>query len=129
MIVPTTLLLLQYCPCPSHNILLDYQNNPVYTLWNLEPCIRRCWIMSLFVLLYKVSICWINKISISILFVIIFVMCNCFPQYNYKKPPLSLQVMNLIKIVLNTLNAQHHVCHRIPPTVIMPTAPQSHSRG
>lgn len=27
-----------------------------------------------------------------------------------------------MEIVLNTLNAQQHVCNRIPPTVVMPDA-------
>lgn len=61
MMLPTTLLLLQYCPCSPHSVVTDFQNQPTYSLWNLEPHIRRCWIMSVFVFLYKVKI--IKKIS------------------------------------------------------------------
>lgn len=38
------------------------------------------------------------------------------------------QVQSLVRIVLNTLDAQHHVCRRIPPTVVM-TVPSTRSRG
>jgi len=41
-------------------------------------------------------------------------------QYNFDKEPISLLVVSLIEIVLNTLNAQQHICNRIPPTVVMP---------
>lgn len=43
-------------------------------------------------------------------------------QYNFDKEPVSLLVVSLMEIVLNTLNAQQHVCNRIPPTVVMPDA-------
>lgn len=48
-------------------------------------------------------------------------------QYQYCSQPQSTQVQYLVRIVLNTLDAQHHVCRQIPRTVVM-TAP-SRSRG
>lgn len=55
LMLPTSLLLLQYCPCPPHHIIPDFQTHPNYSLWYLEPVARRSWLMSLLVLLYKVS--------------------------------------------------------------------------
>lgn len=67
VVVPTTLLVLQYCPCSSHNFVHDLQNDPSYSLWNLEPHIRRCWIMSFFVILYKVRYCHFYTYLVNIL--------------------------------------------------------------
>lgn len=90
-IMPTCLMLLQYCPCPP-NDNSHLQPHPTYSLWYLEPHARRCWLMSLLVLLYK---------------------------YQYNQPPFSSQFQTLVRIVINTLDSQHHVCRRIPPTVVM----------
>lgn len=56
---------------------------------------------------------------------------NCFTscfQYHYNEETFAPNVVALIKIVMNTLDAQHHVCRRIPPTVVM-GGPPSRSRG
>lgn len=49
-------------------------------------------------------------------------------QYHYNEESFAPNVVSLIKIVMNTLDAQHHVCRRIPPTVVM-GGPPSRSRG
>lgn len=54
-VMPTCLMLLQYCPCPPHDNS-HLQPHPTYSLWFLEPHARRCWLMSLLVLLYKVGV-------------------------------------------------------------------------
>uniref|UniRef100_A0A8D8RWG0 Protein unc-79 homolog n=1 Tax=Cacopsylla melanoneura TaxID=428564 RepID=A0A8D8RWG0_9HEMI len=100
VMLPTSLLLLQYSPCPPHHIIADFQLHPNYSLWYLEPLARRSWLMSLLVLLYK---------------------------YHYKEESFGPNIVALIKIVMNTLDAQHHVCRRIPPTVVM-GGPPSRSR-
>ncbi|XP_054270817.1 protein unc-79 homolog isoform X2 [Macrosteles quadrilineatus] len=100
MVIPTCLVLLQYCPCPPHHHPPESPPHPPYSLWYLEPHTRRSWLMSLLVLLYK---------------------------YQYNQQPLCSQLQALVKIVINTLDSQHHVCRRIPPTVVM-GAPPSRSR-
>lgn len=56
MLLPTSLILLQYAPSP-HYIAnsMDFQQ-PSYSLWAMEPHCRRSWLMSLVVLLYKVCL-------------------------------------------------------------------------
>jgi hypothetical protein len=54
ILMPTCILLLQYCPCPPHHITPECQSNPNYSLWYLEPHVRKSWLISLLVLLYKV---------------------------------------------------------------------------
>ncbi|VVC24664.1 Hypothetical protein CINCED_3A004663 [Cinara cedri] len=76
--------------CPSPEA---HSINATYSLWFLEPMARKSWLMSVMVFLYK---------------------------YNFDKEPVSPLVVSLMEIVLNTLNAQQHVCNRIPPTVVMP---------
>uniref|UniRef100_A0A1B6C403 Protein unc-79 homolog n=1 Tax=Clastoptera arizonana TaxID=38151 RepID=A0A1B6C403_9HEMI len=100
MIFPTCLNLLQYCPCPPHHNTPEIQPNPTYSLWHLEPHSRRCWLLAVLVLLYK---------------------------YQYSQEPLNIQLQSLVRIVINTLDGQHHVCRRIPPTVVM-EGPPSRSR-
>ncbi|GFO35399.1 unc-79-like protein, partial [Plakobranchus ocellatus] len=51
VILPITLLVLQYCPSPQR-YASDYQP-PTYTLWYLEPHTRVSWLKSLLVILYK----------------------------------------------------------------------------
>ncbi|XP_069685618.1 protein unc-79 homolog isoform X4 [Periplaneta americana] len=99
MLLPTCVVLLQYCPCPHNSPSAEYQT-PTYSLWYLEPHSRRCWLMALLVLLYK---------------------------YQYSQQPHSSQMQSLVKIVLNTLDAQYHQCRRIPATLVM-GAPPTRSR-
>ena len=53
VLLPTCVMLLQYCPCPHQSPSAEYQT-PTYSLWFLEPHSRRCWLMSVLVILYKV---------------------------------------------------------------------------
>jgi len=53
IILPMSMMLLQYCPSPQR-YASDYQPAN-YTVWLLEPMIRHCWLMALLVILYKVS--------------------------------------------------------------------------
>lgn len=54
MMLPTTLILLQYAPSPYYvSNIMEFQQ-PTYSLWAMEPHFRRNWLMSLVVLLYKV---------------------------------------------------------------------------
>lgn len=48
-------------------------------------------------------------------------------QYQYTQPPLQDHIQNLIRIVINSLEAQFHQCKRIPATVVM-DLPQPRSR-
>ncbi|XP_060067575.1 protein unc-79 homolog isoform X2 [Ylistrum balloti] len=80
-ILPITLLLLQYSPSPQR-YASDYQP-PNYTLWFLEPHTRISWLSTLLVILYK---------------------------YQFYTSPVSAIIQTLIRIVINTLDAQHHHC-------------------
>ncbi|XP_011871476.1 PREDICTED: protein unc-79 homolog [Vollenhovia emeryi] len=101
LMTPPILAILQYCPCPPQATPpTGEQQPPNYSLWYLEPHIRRSWLMSLLVILYK---------------------CQ------YGQQPWCNQLQALVKIVLNTLNTQHHQCKRIPATIVM-GAPPSRSR-
>lgn len=55
LLLPSCLILLQYAPSIYYipNVM-DFQQ-PTYSLWALEPHFRKSWLMSLVVLLYKVS--------------------------------------------------------------------------
>lgn len=101
ILLPTCLILLLYSPSP-YNIPNNVEfQQPAYSLWAMEPHFRRNWLMSLVVLLYK---------------------------YQYNQQPHCMQLTSLVRVVLNTLDAQHHYCRRIPATIIM-GAPPSRSRG
>lgn len=50
-------------------------------------------------------------------------------QYEYTQPPYSSHIHNLVRIVLNSLEAQFHRCKRIPATVVMDLPPPSRPRG
>nr|XP_023011875.1 protein unc-79 homolog isoform X2 [Leptinotarsa decemlineata] len=100
LLLPTCLILLQYSPSPYYiPNTMEFQQ-PMYSLWALEPHFRKNWLMSLVVLLYK---------------------------YQYNQQPYCMQLTSLIRIVLNTLDSQHHHCRRIPATIIM-GGPPSRSR-
>ncbi|XP_034177759.2 UNC-79 domain-containing protein [Osmia lignaria lignaria] len=100
VMTPPVLAILQHCPCPPQGMPPSDHQAPTYSLWYLEPQNRRSWLMSLLVILYK---------------------CQ------YGQQPWCNQLQVLIKIVLNTLDTQHHQCKRIPATVVM-GAPPSRSR-
>ncbi|XP_065352317.1 protein unc-79 homolog isoform X2 [Cloeon dipterum] len=100
--LPTVLTLLIYCPSTqnysatfvgNHEILSNSSN---YTLWLLEPHIRRNWFISLLVILYK---------------------------YQFNQPLFYNQLQYLIRIVLNTLDSQQHYCRRIPGTLVIGSLP------
>lgn len=62
MLLPTSLILLQYAPSPHYiSSSMEFQQ-PTYSLWTLEPHSRRSWLMSLVVLLYKVCLIFIKLI-------------------------------------------------------------------
>lgn len=56
MLLSTSLILLQYAPSPYYIPNSVELQQPTYSLWALEPHIRRNWLMSLVVLLYKVNL-------------------------------------------------------------------------
>ncbi|BFZ12415.1 hypothetical protein BsWGS_15454 [Bradybaena similaris] len=92
VILPITLLVLQYCPSPQR-YASDYQP-PTYTLWYLEPHTRISWLKSLLVILYK---------------------------YQISTSPRSAIIQTLVQLVINTVDAQHHRCKKTedgfpPPT-------------
>uniref|UniRef100_A0A1B0CGN7 Protein unc-79 homolog n=2 Tax=Lutzomyia longipalpis TaxID=7200 RepID=A0A1B0CGN7_LUTLO len=100
-ILPTALTVLLYAPNPMNGgapPTADALANLSYTysLWYLEPHQRRNWLMAVIVVLYK---------------------------YQYAQPPFCTQINNVIRIVLNCLEAQFHQCKRIPATVIMDPVP------
>lgn len=66
MLLSTSLMLLQCSPSPFYIPNTLELEQPTYSLWAFEPHVRRNWLMSLVVLLYKVSdeFLWC-KISIS----------------------------------------------------------------
>lgn len=49
-------------------------------------------------------------------------------QYEYTQPPYSSHVNNLVRIILNSLQAQFHHCKRIPSTIVMDIAPSTRQR-
>lgn len=113
--------ILQHCPA-SRNA--SPNSLPSYTLWLLESHTRRCWLMAVLVILYKVRILSPTQFKFTIHWSIIIFHF----QYNYNQQPQCTQVTYLVRIVLNTLYAQHHVCKRVPASIIIGAAP-SRSRG
>lgn len=91
---------LLFCPNPSNvpggGMELMHNISLTYSLWYLEPHVRRSWLMSILVILYK---------------------------YQYTIPPLYNYIENTIRVVLNSIEAQFHQCRRIPATVIMDLMP------
>lgn len=104
LMVPTVIQVLLFAPSPSNQIGggMESMHNIslTFSLWYLEPHARRNWLMSVLVILYK---------------------------YNYVIPPLLDPVQNAVRIVMNSIEAQFHVCRRIPATVMM-DFPSSRSR-
>lgn len=96
--LPIVMQVLLYSPNPNSNALTNteaMQNaSYTYSLWYLEPHVRRNWLLSVLVILYK---------------------------YQYTQLPFSQNVNSLVRIVLNSLESQFHQCKRIPATVIMDT--------
>lgn len=48
-----------------------------------------------------------------------------FTQYQYAQPPYSGHINNLVRIILNSLEAHFHQCKRIPATIVMDFLPRS----
>uniref|UniRef100_A0A182M147 Protein unc-79 homolog n=1 Tax=Anopheles culicifacies TaxID=139723 RepID=A0A182M147_9DIPT len=105
LLLPTVIQLLLYAPNQANGAFLppgassgtdqNHHNNVVtynFSIWYLEPHVRRNWLMSLLVILYK---------------------------YQYNQASMADQVQNLIRLVINSLDAQFHKCRRIPTTIIM----------
>ncbi|XP_063624654.1 protein unc-79 homolog [Cydia splendana] len=97
-IAEPTLMLLQFCSSPGSSAGVTAPMSMAGTLVThslhaLEPHVRRHWLMALSVVMYK---------------------------YHYGSGTLCAQVQSLVRIVLNTVEAQYHVCKRIPPMIVMP---------
>ncbi|XP_035781360.1 protein unc-79 homolog isoform X1 [Anopheles albimanus] len=101
LLLPTVIQLLLYAPNQTNNGFLQpavgseiHHNAATYnfSIWYLEPHVRRNWLMSLLVILYK---------------------------YQYNQASLADHVQNLVRIVLNSLDAQFHKCRRIPTTIVV----------
>ncbi|KAG7309008.1 hypothetical protein JYU34_004871 [Plutella xylostella] len=90
-IAEPTLVLLQYC---SGGVAGAGAAPVTHSLHALEPHVRRHWLMALLVFLYK---------------------------YHYDSGPLCALVQSLVRIVVNTIEAQYHQCKRIPPMIVMPS--------
>ncbi|KAG4066741.1 hypothetical protein HA402_012808 [Bradysia odoriphaga] len=104
----TSFQVLLYAPNPnpinsnaSENLQNIATHNYTYSLWYLETHVRRNWLMSVLVILYK---------------------------YQYGQPPYSGNIANLIRIILNSLEAHFHQCKRIPATIVMDFLPTNKSR-
>ncbi|XP_071164350.1 protein unc-79 homolog isoform X1 [Mytilus edulis] len=93
-ILPITLLLLQHGPSPQR-YASDYQP-PNYTLWYLEPHTQISWLTTLLVILYK---------------------------YQFYTSPVSAIIQTLIRIVINTVDAQHHRCKKSHEEGFIPPSP------
>lgn len=70
-----------------------------------------------------------DDLSIKFAIIIDYSSTNAiFPlQYEYTQPSYSQNVHHLVRIILNSLEAQFHRCKRIPATVVMEMP--SRSRG
>lgn len=90
--------LLVYSPYPGNTVpaSMDIMQNTSYSLWYLEVQVRRNWLMALLVVLYKYNL---NSIQ---------------------EPLLT----SLIRIVMNSLEAQFHQCRRIPTTILVQDLPR-----
>ena len=73
---------------PTYSILQEnlIYHGCSYTLWHLEPCLRKQWLETMLVLVYK---------------------------YNFSEPDnLSDKVIGLIRIIINSLSAHVHMCSK-----------------
>ncbi|XP_033647940.1 protein unc-79 homolog [Asterias rubens] len=81
VLLPMIIELLAYCPSPQ-KAPQDMQLHD-YTLWFLEPHCRISWLMSFLIILYK---------------------------YNFDQLELKAEVKSLVRVTINTLEAQRHQC-------------------
>lgn len=96
----------------SHNIIYSY------SLWRLEPHVRRSWLMSVEVIMYKVQCKGTYPHNLWIWLKCLLFSCFLF-QYEYTQAAYGQKVHHLVRIILNSLEAQFHRCKRIPATVVM----------
>ncbi|XP_041983202.1 protein unc-79 homolog [Aricia agestis] len=96
-IAEPTLSLLQFCCRPV--AAGSASANVTHSLVALEPHVRRHWLMALIVVLYKY-------------------------HYGTESGAIGGLVGALVRIALNSLEAQHHRCRRAPPVLLLPHAPR-----
>lgn len=104
-LLPVALQVLLYSPKPGNGtVVIESTQNITYnySLWFLEPHIRRSWLMTALVVLYK---------------------------YQYTQAPYSGQVNYMIRIVLNSLQNHFHRCKRIPGTLALEAFQLSRAKG
>lgn len=58
-VIPIALTVLHYAPAP--NKASGHRPHPFYSLWYLESHVRRYWLTSVIVILYKVTILYIKR--------------------------------------------------------------------
>lgn len=130
-ILEAVLHTLLYAPSPSNiaSANSESSHNTIYSysLWRLEPHVRRNWLMAVEVIMYKVNDTF-NQFQINI-FNAIFSQnfsnifgnkqFSFFFQYEYTQPMFSQKIHHMVRIILNSLEAQFHKCKRIPATVVM----------
>lgn len=97
LLLPTVIQVLLYAPNQGNGLLQSgneaiHSISYTFSLWNMEIHVRRNWMMSLLVILYK---------------------------YQYNQPPYADQIQNLIRIIINSVESHFHLCRRIPATVVM----------
>uniref|UniRef100_A0A914UX21 Protein unc-79 homolog n=1 Tax=Plectus sambesii TaxID=2011161 RepID=A0A914UX21_9BILA len=80
-ILPIASQLLVYLPSPQR--LASDNQAPTYSLWTMDAHARHSWLWSVLLILYK---------------------------YRFDSPPINETVLNLIRLVLSTLEAQVHQC-------------------
>ncbi|RWS30132.1 protein unc-79-like protein [Leptotrombidium deliense] len=97
LLLTTCLPLLIYCPSPLRYIS-EASLSPHYSLWLLQPHVRRSWLMSVFIIMYK---------------------------YSYNMQPLCRQIQLLVQIIMNTLESQFHRCKPLQDQYISPVASRS----
>jgi protein unc-79 len=114
-IVHIAIQVLLYCPNPSNTMLLVNTEaiqgiSYSYSLWTLGPMVRRNWLMSVLVILYKVRRFTAHS-SLQLI-------SKSF-QYQYTSTPFTEYVQHLIRIILNSLDAHFHQCKKIPANVVV----------
>ncbi|KRZ76163.1 Uncoordinated protein 79 [Trichinella papuae] len=95
-ILPLASSLLVYLPSPPKMFALNSSVSITSdcTLWCLEPHMRQHWMWSLLLILYK---------------------------YQFDQPPINEAVLNMIRIVICTLNSQVHTCVRLQMSMHSPS--------